>query len=186
MTKAEEIVRNEFERSYKYSGNVWAEDGSDSTMVCTVQLFYYYHSLNLQKDPCETAPAPSLSKNIFDNLPSLEPSASETMELGDELAKYLSTPRDLNAKDGLRWWYERKHLYPCLHRMALDYLSIPGKLFVFQLCDGLLTDTHMISQPRRLMLNEHSARAASCSHMYAIGYRFNQHAPFCVSEHGVY
>ena len=53
------------------------------------------------------------------------------LELQDELAIYLSTPRDLNVKDGLRWWYERKHLYPRLHRMALDYLSIPGKLSLF-------------------------------------------------------
>lgn len=68
-------------------------------------------------------------KNIFDDLPALKP--PETKELEDELARYLSTPRDLNVKDGLRWWYDRKHLYPCLHRMAMDYLSIPGKFFFF-------------------------------------------------------
>jgi hypothetical protein len=30
------------------------------------------------------------------------------------------------VKDILQWWTERKLTYPCLLRMALDYLSIPG------------------------------------------------------------
>ena len=29
------------------------------------------------------------------------------------------------------WWYEHKHIYPHLSRMAMDYLSIPGKYFLF-------------------------------------------------------
>ena len=29
------------------------------------------------------------------------------------------------------WWYERKHIYPRLSRMAMDYLSIPGKHSLF-------------------------------------------------------
>jgi hAT family C-terminal dimerisation region len=33
--------------------------------------------------------------------------------------------------DGLQWWSERKDLYPCLSRMALDYLSIPGTFYFF-------------------------------------------------------
>ena len=36
MTKAEEIVRNKFECSYKYSanlGDIWAMDGTDSMKV---------------------------------------------------------------------------------------------------------------------------------------------------------
>ena len=85
----------------------------------------YSPNLNLQNDPRETKG----STNIFDDLPSLKP--SEAKEPQDELEIFLSTERDLNVKDGLRWWVERKHLYPRLSRMALDYLSIPGK---FVLC----------------------------------------------------
>ena len=59
-------------------------------------------------------------------------------ELEDELAKYLSMPWDLSVKDGLRWWYDRKHLYPHLHRMAMDYLSIAGKFIFVFLIDCLL------------------------------------------------
>jgi hypothetical protein len=32
-----------------------------------------------------------------------------------------------NIKNPLRWWIDNQHVYPNLHHMALDYLSIPGK-----------------------------------------------------------
>lgn len=48
---------------------------------------------------------------------------------------YLSTERELSVKDGLLWWYERKHIYPHLSRMAMDYLSIPGNLSFFILLE---------------------------------------------------
>ena len=67
------------------------------------------------------------SENIFDNLPALEPEATV---LQDELDTYLSMPWELDVKDGLRWWHERKPLYPHLYRMALDYLSIPSYFFL--------------------------------------------------------
>ena len=122
------------------------------------------------------------SENIFDNLPALEPEATVPQ---DELDTYLSTPQELDVKDGLHWWHERKHLYPHLYRMALDYLSIPGYFFSFFICNEPATDTYIILQPHQLMSNEHSARASSCSHMYVVVYQFNQHEPFFVSEYGV-
>src|SRR5271155_2295066 len=63
------------------------------------------------------------SKNIFDNLPALQ--APKPAELHGEVDRYLSTDPE-HVTDVLVWWYEHKHIYPCLHRMALDYLSIPG------------------------------------------------------------
>ena len=47
----------------------------------------------------------------------------------DKLDRYLSTDPE-HTDDVLLWWAERKHIYPCLSRMALDYLSIPGKLYL--------------------------------------------------------
>ena len=44
-----------------------------------------------------------------------------------ELDKYLDADPE-HVTNALTWWYEHKHVYPRLHRMALDYLSIPGKL----------------------------------------------------------
>ena len=47
-------------------------------------------------------------------------------ELHGELDKYLvSDPVDVS--DALVWWHKNRNVFPCLHRMALDYLSIPGK-----------------------------------------------------------
>jgi hypothetical protein len=47
-----------------------------------------------------------------------------------ELDEYLRLPVE-NVKDPLKWWYHNRFLYPTLHRMALDYLSIPGKYPLF-------------------------------------------------------
>lgn len=64
------------------------------------------------------------SKNIFDNLALSAPALSE---LRDELDKYLSAdPESIGTKDVYIWWYERRAR---LHRMALDYLTIPGAYF---------------------------------------------------------
>jgi hypothetical protein len=61
---------------------------------------------------------------MFDDLPAL--SAPSSSELRDELDRYLSTDPE-QVTDVCRWWYERRVEYPRLHRMALDYLTIPGK-----------------------------------------------------------
>ena len=42
-----------------------------------------------------------------------------------EIQAYLNLPVEA-VKDPLLWWMNHKHVYPNLHRMALDYLSIPG------------------------------------------------------------
>lgn len=51
--------------------------------------------------------------------------APKPVELRGELDQYLSTDPE-HVTDALTWWYEHKHVYPQLHQMALDYLSIPG------------------------------------------------------------
>ncbi len=65
-----------------------------------------------------------MSDNIFDALPAL--SAPLKAALEDELTRYLSAPVE-RTLDPLLWWVEKKALYPCLSRMARDYLCIPGK-----------------------------------------------------------
>ena len=60
---------------------------------------------------------------MFDNLPSI---SAPQHELRSELDRYLSTVTE-SVADPLLWWFEHRHVYPRLSRMALDYLSIPGK-----------------------------------------------------------
>jgi hypothetical protein len=52
-----------------------------------------------------------------------------TCPRASEIQEYLSLPVE-NVKDPLKWWTDNKNVYPNLHRMALDYLSIPGKSYV--------------------------------------------------------
>jgi hypothetical protein len=42
-----------------------------------------------------------------------------------EIRKYLRLPVE-EVTDPLKWWANNRLVYPNLHRMALDYLSIPG------------------------------------------------------------
>jgi hypothetical protein len=47
-----------------------------------------------------------------------------------EVDEFLRKPVE-NVKDPLKWWVANRHVYPNLYRMALDYLSIPGPLFIY-------------------------------------------------------
>jgi len=60
---------------------------------------------------------------MFDALPAL--AAPRRSDLRSELDRYLSTDVE-DVQDALQWWSDRHSAYPCLSRMALDYLSIPG------------------------------------------------------------
>jgi hypothetical protein len=64
------------------------------------------------------------SDNIFDALPAVSAASNSLI---DEITRYLTSPTE-RTLDPLRWWAERRAIYPCLSRMALDYLSVPGKL----------------------------------------------------------
>ena len=112
-TTAKGIVRAEFNRKYASMGVAECPE-SQEVYLHSNQILFFIH-LFLKE---------SSSTNIFDNLPAL--SAPSKSTLRDDLDRYLNTdPEDV--KDPLQWWYEHKHIYPHLHRMALDYLSIPGK-----------------------------------------------------------
>ena len=97
--------------------------------------------------------------NIFNNLLSLQ--APRPAELHSELDRYLGTDPE-HVTDALAWWYEHKHVYPCLYQMALDYLSIPGmfsnpnvrKFLNHQFILATLVDVeHTLSQGQLLLLH---------------------------------
>lgn len=60
---------------------------------------------------------------MFDGLAALI--APAQAELRDELECYLSTDPE-HVTDVIEWWYKKRSVYPRLHRMALNYLTIPG------------------------------------------------------------
>jgi len=112
---ARDIVRKEFDRSYKVVSNHTQEDAmqvdKDNNMVSTILTIPELSNFEIR-----------FSKNIFDDLPDLAPTAADYR---DELECYLATD-DESVKDALMWWYERRNRFPRLSRMARDYLSIPG------------------------------------------------------------
>jgi hypothetical protein len=73
-----------------------------------------------------------LSNNIFDSLPALTP--PKPADLHDELDHYFITDPE-QVTDVLMWWHECHASFPCLSRMALNYLSIPGMYSAFLLVD---------------------------------------------------
>jgi len=60
---------------------------------------------------------------------------SKSSDLGSELERYLHADVE-HVADPLAWWYEQCAIYPRLSRMALDYLTIPGK-HVLMMVGGL-------------------------------------------------
>jgi hypothetical protein len=42
-----------------------------------------------------------------------------------ELDDYLSQPIE-KVRDPIAWWWDHRHIFPKLSKMAFDYLSIPG------------------------------------------------------------
>ena len=104
---------------------------------------------------------------MFDTLAAL--SAPKAAELRDELARYLSTDPE-HTEDVLLWWTERKSTFPRLSRMALDYLSIPGK----SSCICPIKRANIIHQLRQQTLSVCLAKDGFFSRMFAIGSHRNQ------------
>jgi len=110
-----------------------------------------------------TTPVPDTTDSVDDNDDfATFSNISVTNHVGSrtsELEEFLRQPVE-NVKEPLKWWVANRHIYPNLHRMALDYLSIPGKLditliFVYITnCFPLATSTaveRVFSQGRQLL-----------------------------------
>jgi hypothetical protein len=114
-------------------------------------------------------------------LPAL--SAPLKSDLHDELDHYLSTDPE-HVRDAIAWWYEKRLVYPRLHRMALDYLTIPGKFIyfssssqiylIYQLLATSVDVERVFSQGRLLLshicsrLSVQSTRALMCLGVWSI------------------
>ena len=100
IKQAENLVCEEFEHSY-------------SSYHCDTEMADITSDDQSEKN-----------SNVFDSLEALAP--PKLLELGSELDCYLNTDVE-HVMDALAWWHEHCAVYPCLMKMVLDYLSIPGK-----------------------------------------------------------
>ena len=110
-------------------------------------------------------------------------SAPLKSDLRDELDRYLSTDPK-HVTDAIAWWYEKRSIYPCLHRMALDYLTIPGMfLYYFIIIISIIilatsVDVERVFSQGRLLLSHirsrlsvQSTRALMCLGVWSkLGY----------------
>jgi hypothetical protein len=111
MATARKIVRDKFDRCYRFRDDV------------------------IVAEPDDTA-KPSLPKNIFDSLPAFRKVSFGTL---DELTCYMhSPPKDVQNEDVLKWWHEHQNTYPNLHRMAFDYHTVPSKTTLLSFSDILI------------------------------------------------
>lgn len=107
ITTAKEIVRNEFDRNYRFRDDVLATDATDTNERITASS--------------------ATTTNLFDDIAAFRTPADGSGTV-DELTRYLSAaPEDVKNEDILNWWYSQKHIYPHLYRMALDYHTVPCK-----------------------------------------------------------
>ena len=111
----ERLVHDTFEQSYFMP----ADEGSDVEMLNGT-------STDVQ-----------VGANMFNRLDTLPPPQSS--DRGTELNCYLTTDIE-HVTDAIAWWHEHHIVYPCLSRMVLDYLSIPGTYFIFSSCIFSFTD----------------------------------------------
>jgi hypothetical protein len=117
-------VCDEFDRNYAHikvpneQEETLSNDSHGSDVVRKTHLFFLFKSKLLTQESMS-------SKNIFDNPPTFAPLRGSA--LTDEIQLYLTTDCE-NVKNPIQWWYEKRKAYPRLHRMALDFLSIPGLL----------------------------------------------------------
>jgi hypothetical protein len=121
----------------------------------------------------------SHSINIFDNLECL--SAPKAEDLHDELDKYLSTDPE-HVVDAVKWWFDRRKIYPRLSRMAMDYLTIPRKYSDI----GLLLLFHcLFPQLLPLMWSVRFRKAAFFYRICVTAYLLNRRAHSFASGCGV-
>jgi hypothetical protein len=106
---------------------------------------------------------------MFDNLDALAP--PKPTQVGSELEHYLNADIE-HVVDPIAWWYEHRYTYPHLSRMALDYLTVPGKhssstrmLLVFELINLVATsvDVERLFSRGRLLLSHVRSRLSAQS-----------------------
>lgn len=141
ITAAMELARNKMNRYYSLtdSSNVYRiamvlhpgmkleyfryQKWENAWIVQAEDLVYEEYSARYEKNPTPTSVEPISEKSTT--------GPSSYGDLGvpicprvSELQEYLSRPVE-QTQDPLKWWTNNRHVYPNLHRMALDYLSIP-------------------------------------------------------------
>ena len=109
---AESLVRDEFEHSYASRADLAADE----------QVLGLDMENSDIEVPRELAASNKLSFSLFDNIDAFMP--PKAADLRSEIDHYLVDDVE-QADDPVKWWHDRRAVYPVLSRMALDFLTIP-------------------------------------------------------------
>jgi len=109
-------------------------------------------------------------------------SVGKTAHERNELEEYLTLPVE-KVMDPLMWWYDNQNVYPCLSRMALDYLSAPGKSSYTVHLECSYTNHNV--QLHLLLWKEHSRKVGISCHSLAIASHLHLFVHFFAWDHGV-
>ena len=84
-----------------------------------------------------------------------------------ELDCYLTADVE-HVTDAITWWHEHHAIYPCLSRMALNYLSVPGMHYTTSLTSVLLLTALL-------------ATSIDVEHLFSRGQLLLSHVRSCLS-----
>jgi hypothetical protein len=137
ISRARTILTERFHESYagrfgfqnsKTSG--WESSSSHaSSEVCFFCLLSIRFAHNFQ-DKRSGEKTKDKKANRFDDDGAIEQAGgAASTPPANEVDHFLDSDiEQVKSKDLITWWKSKARIYPCLSRMALDYLSIPGEL----------------------------------------------------------
>jgi hypothetical protein len=84
----------------------------------------------LLQDECSGPKLKEKKGNRFNDDGAIEQAgAAASAPPANEVDHFLDSDiEQVKSKDLITWWKSKARMYPCLSRMALNYLSIPGEL----------------------------------------------------------
>ena len=103
----------------------------------------------------------------------------------DELGRFLSIKPE-NVTDAVQWWYENRNNYPRLYRMALDYLTIPGKYYGDRALPCSYLHMLFLMQRLRLTSNGFSVVDALFFHSHGANCHLLRRGRCCALDHGAF
>jgi len=101
--------------------------------------------------------------NLID-INSLYENNSDNNKWHKEIDEYLNSKRTNKDEDILEWWSKHTHIFPCLSKMARDFLSICATSVP---SERLFSTAGLIITKRRNRLCEESARSLLCLNSWA-------------------
>ncbi|CDO75086.1 hypothetical protein BN946_scf185010.g11 [Trametes cinnabarina] len=147
-----------------FKDHTWDQDWIDEAREITYNIYTSRYATQVMQeeadDGCDgedeaRGEGRKASKACINLFASFDDFAAEDATLTSELDRYLQEPceRLKHTDNALNWWHDRRGIYPCLSRMAADYLSIPatsvdvervfskGRLLLSHLRNGMSAQT---------------------------------------------